>query len=96
VSTEETPLCLTFQVREGVEGVDRGNTPSVSRFEQVRGFEGMCQQITPLSCNLSEGGVGGDASTEETSPPSRVSSEEGGGSSNTTKRPSLRRVGSVG
>jgi hypothetical protein len=56
----------------------------------------VCRQRTLPSRILSEGGVGGDASTEETSPPSRVSSERGGGSSNTTKRGSLRRVGSVG
>jgi hypothetical protein len=56
----------------------------------------VCRQRTPLSCNLSEAGVGGDALTEETSPPSCVSSEGGGGSSNTMKRGSLRRVGSVG
>jgi hypothetical protein len=94
--TEETPSISCFEQGRGVEGVDRGNTPSVSHFERARGFEGMCRQITPLSHNLSKRGVGGDASTEETSPPSRVLSEGGGGSSNTMKRPSLCHVGSVG
>jgi hypothetical protein len=56
----------------------------------------VCRQITPPSRNLSERGVGSDASTEETSPLSRVPSDGGVGNSNTTKRPSLRRVGSVG
>ena len=32
------PPHLTFWAREGVEGVNRGNTPSVSRFKQGRGW----------------------------------------------------------
>jgi hypothetical protein len=64
---QRNPLCLTFRVREGLEGVDGGNTPSVSHFERARGVEGVCRQITPPSRNLSEGGVGGDALTEEPS-----------------------------
>jgi len=60
--------------------------PSVSRFKRARGLEGVCQQITPPSRNLSEGGVGGDASTEEP-PPSHVSSEGGGGGCRQRKHP---------
>jgi hypothetical protein len=82
VPTEKLPLlCLTFQAREGVEMVvvvcRQRKYPSVSCFERGRGVEGVCQQRTPPSHNLSEGGVGGDASIEEP-PSSHVLSERGG------------------
>ena len=85
-----------------MEGVNAGNTPlsciSSKRggwrvlteetlvFRVREGVEGVYQQRTPLSHNLSEGGAGGDALTKETPPLSCVSSEGGGGSSNTMKR----------
>ena len=52
-------------------------------------MEGVCRQITPPSRNLSEGGVGGDASTEEIPPPPRISSEGGGGGGVLTENPSV-------
>ncbi len=59
------------------ECVNRGNTPSVLRFKQGRGW-GFLTENPSVSLNLSEGGVGG-VSTEETAPLSHILSEGGGG-----------------
>jgi hypothetical protein len=90
VDKRNTPSVSRFEQGRGV----LTENPSVSQFERGRGFEGMCRQITPPSRNLSEEGVGGDASTEETSPPSRVSSEGGGWRVSTEETPPLSRVSS--
>ena len=56
VASIEKPPPSHVSSEGGVEGVDRGNTPSVSRFERGRAW-GVCRQRTLPSRNLSKGGL---------------------------------------
>jgi hypothetical protein len=73
--------------------VSTEETPPLSRVSSMRGVEGVCRQITPLSHNLSEGGLGGNASTEGV-PLSHVLSKREGWRMSTEETPPSSRVSS--
>ena len=83
VSTEN-PSISRFKRGRGWRGGSTDN-PSVSRFERGRGWR-VCRRRTPLSRNLSEGGVG-DAGYVSTNPLSGLSSKGEGWRVSTEETP---------